>query len=1562
MDVENLNFNVIVNDKEFDENVTKIETRAQKFNTTVSKSLELELKINTSGLLSDMSKVKTEAAKYAKDIEKAFKVNLSTKQIISSKGVQNAQAMLPLLRQISNEIANMPKPPVIFDPAKLDDLISKLDRYIGGTTAGNEKLNASFGRSRGLLGELAGLASQYFSARGIANFVSSMVKITGELEMQRVALKNILQDADAADKVFGQLKELAVQSPYTLQELTQYTKQLSAFSFPKEELFETNKMLADVAAGLGVSMDRIILAYGQVRAASFLRGQEVRQFTESGIPILEMLAKQFSEVEGRMISAAEVFTKISARQVPFEMVARAFKDMTSEGGKFYQMQEVLAQTLQGRIMKLKDNWQIALSDMGNSSSTFLKGAVDFAITLTKNLDTVLRLLVPIIAAFGANGLVKDAEKLYGVVKAMTQDIKKAGSLFASWSGWGIILAAVAAITAVIWQGVAAANKFRKEIEAIENEKLSNMEKNLDILDNIKARLNDTTEGTQHYRDAVHDLNSKLGEFLPNLVAEADGLNAVKDAAWGAEAAIRAKALASAEDAIRQKLNDKYRKQMENSTQAVENMLANAFPVLTDKDIAIVLENFKNALRLDNVSTGGTILSNVLSKYLGKDIKINESNWVQPGMFAATFRKYEKELDKLLTGLGDKFATPYDTKAIADGMAKIEEEYTAASREALKLKGDQEAYNEAIKKADIAKLQKIIKLYKEAGDESSAKPYESRLAKLTAVPTGWQKLADDALAKLGAKGRGKGDSGLWAEATDNYWDYIDALQKGYKEVSEKKLNLGKQEKTELGKQVADEIKARKAVAEALGVSLIAKKAPGAGTMSPEEKKIRTDIDAIKELQRAYNELIKDGFTEREANELIDIYFSWMNKSVRDRRDFWVELGEEADALQKYDKDAAERLRADIGRGQAQESGAARKAEIKQAEKDLKKYLEVLEKWTNATKELSGTGAAFGISSAIANYNKSEKQNESTFWENLVLGTKAYKNDPAKQVEQYFKLLELKTQNHISNLAKLKNDVSKYADDIVKEGLSGFDLTNWDKKTVSQINEIRDALGKIDIPDEIKKDLEKYQEILPFLQGKLEEIKNKYLDNTINPELSKKWAKDIKSACSYLSKGAAAMQKLAEASHDANLENLAETISNFSGTLEAMAAGFASGGPVGMAIAGLGTFINVVISGIAKIETELYAFKQALNEARVDIESSKFRSALEEGVSSVFGDNFIKQLQNAKEQLDGLETRMESIREDFKEWKHDWMASNVGIPGLPQPIEMQKNINAWDERLQDLKDIVVKWGDSYRSIEEIAQELDMDLYDKNDNISASLLEKIIGISGGDGENSILNRLLKYAQDYAEALKSIEAVMGEIFSDIASSAADKIVDSWIEAGSAALDYADILDDVAKSYAKMLIQSAILGKVLTEEHANEIADKIISGDVDGAMQSIANDMEQIAGMEPVFDSILSMFDPYFNTSSGSNSTGAGIKSITEDTANLLASYINAMRADLSYMRGLQEKGWSVVDAIGVAVPKLNDYLAQIAASTANAAEDTNNILSELRNVIGSPDSSGMIVRVQMA
>ena len=284
-----------------------------------------------------------------------------------------------------------------------ENRLTAVRNKIKSATKEQKTYNTALSESHSRLGTLIKSTVAYFSLRQVTNFLRNIRAVTAEFEMQRVALGGIIQDSDKASELFKQIKAAAIKSPFEIKDLVSYTKQLSAYRIETDQLFETTQRLADVSSGLGVDMGRIILAYGQVRAASVLRGQELRQFTEAGIPLVELLAEKFSQLSGRMVNTAEVFDLISKRAVSFKMIKDIFEDMTNAGGMFYKMQEKQAETLQGKWMNLKDSVSIMYDEIGNTKDihTAMEWMLSFATALMNNWRTVGKVLGGVIASMTA---------------------------------------------------------------------------------------------------------------------------------------------------------------------------------------------------------------------------------------------------------------------------------------------------------------------------------------------------------------------------------------------------------------------------------------------------------------------------------------------------------------------------------------------------------------------------------------------------------------------------------------------------------------------------------------------------------------------------------------------------------------------------------------------------------------------------------------------------------------------------------------------------------------------------------------------------------------------------------------------------------------------------------------------------------------------------------------------------------------------------------------------------------------------------------------------------------
>lgn len=231
-----------------------------------------------------------------------------------------------------------------------------------------------------------------FSINSIKGFVGQVAEVRGQFELSQRSLEAILQNKPKADEIFNKTVELAVKSPFRIKDLVDYTRQLSAYRIESDKLYDTTKRLADVSAGLGVDMGRLILAYGQVKAAAYLRGSEVRQFTEAGINMYGELQDYFKEVKGEAYTTAQIVDMISKRKVTFEDVEAIFQRMTDKGGTFYNMQAIQAETLQGKISNLKDAFDVMLNDFGKANEGTFKGMISGATEMLNNWQNIAKVI------------------------------------------------------------------------------------------------------------------------------------------------------------------------------------------------------------------------------------------------------------------------------------------------------------------------------------------------------------------------------------------------------------------------------------------------------------------------------------------------------------------------------------------------------------------------------------------------------------------------------------------------------------------------------------------------------------------------------------------------------------------------------------------------------------------------------------------------------------------------------------------------------------------------------------------------------------------------------------------------------------------------------------------------------------------------------------------------------------------------------------------------------------------------------------------------------------------
>ncbi len=242
---------------------------------------------------------------------------------------------------------------------------------------------------------LAAGIGAYFSAQALGGLVREIINVRGEFQKTEIALATMLKSSTAAKDLMAQMSDLAAKTPFSFQEVSAGAKQLLAFQVPANEVVNTLKRMGDIAAGVGVPLERINMIYGQVKAKGRLQGEELLQFMEAGIPMADELAKVLG------VSSSEVSKLASNGQISFEQTKQALFNLTNQGGMFFNMMENTSKSLSGQVSNLGDAWDRMLNDIGKSQEGILSGGIGAITALVENYQTVIDVLTVLVSTYGA---------------------------------------------------------------------------------------------------------------------------------------------------------------------------------------------------------------------------------------------------------------------------------------------------------------------------------------------------------------------------------------------------------------------------------------------------------------------------------------------------------------------------------------------------------------------------------------------------------------------------------------------------------------------------------------------------------------------------------------------------------------------------------------------------------------------------------------------------------------------------------------------------------------------------------------------------------------------------------------------------------------------------------------------------------------------------------------------------------------------------------------------------------------------------------------------------------
>lgn len=229
----------------------------------------------------------------------------------------------------------------------------------------------------------------------LAGLVKQIAQTRGEFQQLEVAFTTLLRSKEKADALMRQMVDLAAKTPFDLQGVASGARQLLAYGFAAEDITDTLTRLGNVAAGLGLPLEHLTYLYGTTAVQGRVYARDMLQFTGSGIPILQEMAKMYGK------TTEEINAMVSAGKIGFEDVRKVIENMTNEGGQFYNLMQESSKTITGLISNLGDAIDTMFNEIGKSQEGVIAGVLQGTISLVENYQKVLNILVPLVATYGA---------------------------------------------------------------------------------------------------------------------------------------------------------------------------------------------------------------------------------------------------------------------------------------------------------------------------------------------------------------------------------------------------------------------------------------------------------------------------------------------------------------------------------------------------------------------------------------------------------------------------------------------------------------------------------------------------------------------------------------------------------------------------------------------------------------------------------------------------------------------------------------------------------------------------------------------------------------------------------------------------------------------------------------------------------------------------------------------------------------------------------------------------------------------------------------------------------
>lgn len=531
----------------------------------------------------------------------------------------------------------------------------------------------------------------------IKKFGSDVIEATGKMQQLQVALSTILQDKSKADQLIADIVQFAAKTPFNLDDVTTGAKQLLAYGSSADNVVNELSMLGDVASGLQIPIGQLIYLYGTLRTQGRAMTVDIRQFAGRGIPIYEELAKVLG------VSKDQVGELVKEGKVGFKEVEQAFKNMTSEGGKFANLMESSAGTWPQRLSNIEDTLFQKMNEFGNKYKEVFEFGIGTAEDLVESLDDVLSVMGGLIAAYGtykaALITAAVAQKAVGFVESIRligMYRKELGLATAAQQAFNVasksnvyvtLLAALVGIGTAIYMFTKRTNEAtvaQETLNSVNKKADEEFSKQAATVDRLSGVLKSETSSLDQKKKALSDLQAIIPSYNASLDEEGRLINnnteAIKSYLTQLEKQIRMKA-------AQEELEELYRKKR-----------------VQEKQQKVAMENYNEAKSLYNssVTMTGSALQN---RGVNTGVTVFSQNSAVNNQLKDSANKAKKELDSVNKELGETVSA----------ITELEKEIEKSS-----LSDNKESPQSSISKEVENATQRIKTLKKEIADLRSGK--------------------------------------------------------------------------------------------------------------------------------------------------------------------------------------------------------------------------------------------------------------------------------------------------------------------------------------------------------------------------------------------------------------------------------------------------------------------------------------------------------------------------------------------------------------------------------------------------------------------------------------------------------------------------------------------------------------------------------------------------------------------------------------------------------------------------------------------------------------------------